>query len=296
MYGSILLPLDGSQFSEAALPVALGLSRKTGATIRLVSVIEFFPTSAPYGWEDAARDQALGYLTEMAGRIGERAGGEITMTASVGHAPSVIQAAAEKSDLVVMASHGRGGLSRAWLGSVADHVVRHAKNPVLLVRPEDAPETDFAQDWAVSKMLLPLDGSGESEAILEHALELGSLFDASYHLVRVVPTPRLFSSSYPPHLIQANRERALKEEKEATDYLKEHAERMGAEGLTVAHEVLSGGQPAHDILGEARRTGCDLIAISAHGRGSLARAVLGSTSDKVVRGSHLPVLLYRARD
>jgi len=296
MYQSILLPLDGSGFSEAAVPAALSLSRKTGASLRMVTVIEFFPTSAPYGWEDAARDQASEYLADLKERIQPRAGGEVTTTVLMGHVPSALEAESEPADLVVMASHGRGGLSRAWLGSVADHVVRHAENPVLLVRPEEGVEPDLEADWAVRKMLLPLDGSEISEAILSHATELGSLFGAAYHLLRVVPSPKQFASSYPPDLIEANRERMRRETLEAEEYLKAQGESLRASGVKVDERVLTGGQPPHDILSEAQTADCDFIAVSAHGRGRLARALLGSTSDKVLRGTHLPVLLYRAKN
>jgi len=296
MYHNILVPLDGSRFSEAAVPAALALSRKTGADIRLVSVIEFFPTSAPYGWEDAVRDQTADYLADLADEIGRRAGGDITTAVHVGHVPTAIETEAEDADLVVMASHGRGGISRAWLGSVVDHVVRHTRHPVLLVRPVEVEEVDLSGDWSISKVLLPLDGSDVSEAILDHALELGSLFGAAFHLARVVPASKPFASSYPPDLVEANRQREQQETEEAEGYLRFHGDKLRTSGATVDHRVLAGGQPAHDILLEAQEAECDFIAISAHGRGMLARAVLGSTSDKVVRGTHLPVLLYRARD
>jgi nucleotide-binding universal stress UspA family protein len=294
MYRSILLPLDGSLFSESAVPLALSLSRRTGAAVRLLSVVEYFPTTDPYGWQDVLRDQAESYLGEMAERIHGKAGGEISTAVLHGHVVTALQTEAETADIVVMATHGRGGLSRAWLGSVADQTVRHAKHPVLLVRPEENGEPDPHRDWTISRMLLPLDGSPVSEAILGHAVELGSLFGAAYHLARIVPSPKQFSSPYPPHMIQANKERLQKEEEEAAEYLHEHAERLRAQGHTVEEKVITGVQPVHGILSEAKGSDCDFIAISAHGRGLLARAVMGSTSDKVVRGSHLPLLLYRA--
>ena len=304
MYDSILLPLDGSSFSEAAIPAATSLSGRTGADLRLLTVIEFFPTSAPYGWEDAAEDQAEEYLFGVMEGMEGRTGGAINTAISVGKVSSAILNEAESSDLVVMATHGRGGFSRAWLGGVADHLARHAKTPLLLIRPQEGdPKSGPGEgqdpgaggDWTVSKILLPLDGSAVSEAIFEHALEVGALFGAAFHLVRVVPSPMQFISPYPPHMIEANRERLESEEETARTYLEGHVTRLRARGLHVDYTVLTGVQPAHGILGEAQTSGCDLIAISAHGRGTLARAVLGSTSDKVVRGTHLPVLLFRAK-
>ncbi len=296
MYDSILLPLDGSTFAEAAIPLAVALSAQTGATVRLVTVVEHFPASDSYGWQDALRDQAQEYLEEVAESVRPRTGREVTTSVLLGHVSSVLETQAEDADLVVMASHGRGGLSRAWLGSAADDCVRHGKKPVLLVRPDDAGGGAPDADWSVRKMLLPLDGGQVSEAILDHAVELGSLFGATYHLVRVVPSPKQFNSPYPPHMIQANRDRMHREEEEARAYLEAHGQRLRDRGFTVEERVITGVQPAHGILREAEATGCDFIAISAHGRGLLAKAVLGSTSDKVVRAAHLPLLLYRASD
>ena len=147
----------------------------------------------------------------------------------------------------------------------------------------------------MSKILLPLDGSPVSEAILEHALEFGALFSAAFHLVRVIPPPMGFVSPYPPHMIEANREHLEREEESATEYMEKHVARIREQGFQVDFRILTGVQPAHGILGEAQASGCDLIAISAHGRGALARPVLGSTSEKVVRGTQLPVLLFRAK-
>jgi nucleotide-binding universal stress UspA family protein len=294
MYQSIFVPLDGSVFAEAALPVALSLSRRTGAGIRLLNVVEFFPTSALYGWEDVAHDHAQEYLEETAREISGQGGGEVVTAVRVGDVADILHAEAENSDLVVMASHGRGGLARAWLGSVADSIVRHAKQPVVLVRPTEDGTRSWKGDWTVSKMLLPMDGSSVSEAILQHAVDLGSLFGATYHLMRAVPAPMQFSSPYPPHMIEANHAQIEEEVAGATTYLHHHADSLRGRGLTVEEQVVTGVQPAHGILTEAERSGCDFIAISAHGRGPLARAVLGSTSDKVVRGTHLPLLLFRA--
>ncbi|MFO8175919.1 MAG: universal stress protein [Longimicrobiales bacterium] len=295
MYGTILLPLDGSPFSESAVPVALSLSRRTGAGIRLVSIVETFSTTLLYDWEDGAREQTLRYLEEVARRIEEDAGGPVVPEVREGYVVEALQTQADAADLVVMATHGRGGLSRLWLGSVADAFLRHASKPVILVRPGEEEERDMTRDWTLSRMLLPLDGSPVSEAILDHAVELGSLFGAAYHLVRVIPAPKQFSS-YPPHMMQENRERMQEATEEAAAYLKGHGDTLRARGITVEEEVLSGVQPAHGILAEAERSGCDFIAVSAHGKGFVSRAVLGSTSDKVVRGAHNPLLLYRAED
>lgn len=302
MYRLILVPLDGSRFGESALPLALRLSRKTGARIHLVTVQELLPATAPIGWQNATRDWARGYLEGTAERIGPDAGGEVTTKFRSGHAADELLEEAKGADLTVMATHGRGMVTRAWLGSVADAVVRHVDRPVLLVRPEgdegeeESPAVDSNTEWTITKMLLPLDGTPVSEAIIGHATELGSLFGAAYHLVRVIPLPMDFSSSYPPDMIQMNKEYLADSEEAARGYLEDHAQRFRSRGFSADTAVVVGAQPAHGILTEAESSASDLFAISAHSRGGLTRVLLGSTSDKVLRGAHAPVLMYRHAD
>jgi nucleotide-binding universal stress UspA family protein len=142
-------------------------------------------------------------------------------------------------------------------------------------------------------MLLALDGTSLSESIIDHATELGSLFGASYHLVRVVPLPKQFSSSYLPDMARINKEYLEESEKASREYLEDQARPLRAREFQVDTKVLVGAQPVHGILSEAKASQCDFIAISGHHRAGLTRALLGSTSDKVLRGSPVPVLLYR---
>jgi nucleotide-binding universal stress UspA family protein len=142
---SILVPLDGSRFSEVALPVATRLARSAGARLRLVMVHEpamaLVPAAdvpVPYLPDDAelrAKEQT--YLADLATRLGPVGPALASSKVVDGMAgPALAEAIMlEPPDLVVMATHGRGPLSRFWLGSVADHVVRHVSVPVLLLRP-----------------------------------------------------------------------------------------------------------------------------------------------------------------
>ncbi|MGD2120434.1 MAG: universal stress protein [Gemmatimonadota bacterium] len=296
IYSQLLVPLDGSRFGEAALPLALRLSHLTGARIHLVTVQELLPAAAPAEWQNATQESARAYLEDVAEGVREASGGEVTTSFRVGHVVDELLEEAWDADLVVMATHGWGMISRAWLGSVADAFSRNVPRPVLMMRPE----TDGGDDalgpgveWSISKMLLPLDGTPLSEAIIDHATELGSLFGASYHLVRVVPLPKEFSSSYLPDMIRFNKEYLQESEKVSNEYLEAQARRLRAKGFEVDATVLVGAQPVHGILSEAEASESDLIAVSAHHRAGLTRALLGSTSDKVLRGSPVPVLLYR---
>jgi nucleotide-binding universal stress UspA family protein len=294
MYRQIMVPLDGSRFAESALPLAFSVSRHTGAAVHIVTVQEPIPSFAYDEWESAAEEWTREYLDNVLARAG-RAGGEVTVGLLTGHVVEVLEKEAERlsADLVVMATHGRGMFSRAWLGSVADAFVHNTSRPVLLVRPEEDGKTDLAEPAEVKRLLVPLDGSDLSESVLEHAIEFGTLFDSDYHIVRVVPFPIQFNSPYLPHTVQLNQRFVEEARVTAETYIQEHARRLAERGLRVDHSVVVVSQPGHGILSGAEEAGCDLIAMATHGRTGLSRALLGSTADKVLRGSHLPLLLYR---
>ena len=150
MYARIVVPLDGSHLAERALPPAEEFSRLTGAPLHLVRAVD--PTHLPiraYGVHAMAIEggvpgllfaeerAARNYLDRMAARLGER-GLPATTELLTGYAPRELVGMARAGDLVVMATHGRGGLTRWFLGSVAEEVVRRAPVPVLLIRAQPA--------------------------------------------------------------------------------------------------------------------------------------------------------------
>jgi len=297
VYGQIVVPLDGSRFAESALPLALELSRRTDASLHLVTVHEPVPAFAYDEWESAASEWSRRYLDEVMDEVEDRAGGPVTTALRTGPVVPSLQDEVRSvgGDLLVMATHGRGMLSRAWLGSVADAFLHKSDVPVLMVRPEDTTDEEEEEEEAegILRVLVPLDGTELSEEVLQHALKLGGLFGAAYHLLRVVPYPMDLASPYLPHTVQMNRGLVEEAERDAEAYLDRQAEELRGKGLTITTGTLVDAQPAHGILQVAQGEECDLIAMATHGRRGLSRAFLGSTADKVIRGSHMPVLVYR---
>jgi nucleotide-binding universal stress UspA family protein len=298
MYKQILVPLDGSVFAEDALPLALETSRRTGADIHLATVLEPVTSFAYEGWEGAAVEWSEKYLEDVLGRLDGQGGGDLTHAVLSGHTVEMLQseAEAESADLVVMASHGRGALSRMWLGSVADGFVRHTSLPVVVVRPEEKAEPAGSFDHSFETLLIPLDGSELSERALEHATEFGELFDSAYHLTRIVSYPVDIASPYLPHTAQVNQQVVEDAKEGAAQYLEAHAEAMRRRGLRVTTSVAVDAQAGGGILAEAEAVGAEMIAMATHGRTGFSRAILGSAADKVLRGSHVPVLLYRVSE
>jgi nucleotide-binding universal stress UspA family protein len=295
VYKQIVVPLDGSTFAEAALPLAMALSRKTRAAIHIVSVVEPIPAFAYDEWEAAAREWSEDYLEKVAERVRGASDGEVTTGLRSGHVVETLltEAGAKHADLIVMATHGRGALSRAWLGSVADAIMRQANMPVLFVRPREDKAPTTIPAGGFETILVPLDGSELSEEALEHATEFGELFGSAYHLTRIVAYPLDIASPYLPYTVQMNQNILTDAKASAAEYLEERADSMRRRGLRVTTSVAVDAQAGHGILSEADEVGCDLMAMATHGRSGMGRLVLGSAADKVLRGTQVPLLLYR---
>jgi nucleotide-binding universal stress UspA family protein len=307
MIRSVLVPLDGSPFGEHALPLALAVARRAGASLQLVHVHQSVPPASVAGVtvadavEVMLRQEEQAYLDDMAKHLPVSVPVRTTLLDGAVAQAIHNRAAANGVDLVVLATHGRGALGRFWLGSVTDELIRLLPMPALLVRPREG-GADLEHEPALRHVLLPLDGSELAEQILGPALALGGLLGCRYTLLRVVK-PALRPAYLPEGTTIAGLrhdavgkqlgewERRLEEEARA--YLEGVAGRLSGQGLEVQTRVVVDEQPAQAILREAQVRGADLIALETHGRRTLARLLLGSVADKVIRGTHLPVLVHR---
>jgi nucleotide-binding universal stress UspA family protein len=302
MYRSLLVPLDGSAFGEQALPFALSIARRAGAAVQLVHVhvplaplyVESVPTFDPT-LDATARDQESTYLETLVKRLAKSTSVPVTGKLLEGPVADAIHeyALGQGTDLVVLTTHGRGRVSRFWLGSVTDELVRRLPMPLLLVHPQET-APDLATEPVLKHVVIPLDGSEFAEQILTPATALGGLMQAEYTLLRVVQPMMLVGydpsgfglGSIPtPPLEQTQREAAL--------YLDRVAERLRGQSLRVQTRVLTHAQPAVAILEAARAQNLGLIALETHGHRGLTRMLLGSVADKVVRGAVTPVLIHR---
>jgi nucleotide-binding universal stress UspA family protein len=307
MYRSILVPLDGSPFGEHALPWALRVARQTGAALRLVHahatpVGSYGETGALYDnvVEEFTRRRELAYLRQIQRRVAEQVAGPVTEVLVEGPVGDglVAEARTAGADLVIMTTHGRGPLARAWLGSVADELVRRLSVPVLLVRPHDV-RPDLTQDPQVRHILVLLDGSPLAEQILVPAVDFASLTGADISLLRVVRPLVLGGDidTLPPEMdetmLRQLRTLHQEEQAEAQRYLERIAGRLRDHGLRVIPHVAMHDQPAVAALDEIKRHAIDLVALATHGRSGLPRLFLGSVADKILRGTSVPVLVHR---
>lgn len=206
----------------------------------------------------------------------------------------------ERADLIALATHGRGGIGRFLLGSVAERVAHHAQVPVLLLRAASLARQGGEDTHLCRRILVPLDGSDLAQAVLPVAYDLARCTAASVVLLRVIPEPVMDIVEAPAKLLLGNLPRDSTHDKRI-EYERETAQRsLDAVAHTfVAREIpvetlVRFGQPAETILDVAQSVGADLIAMATHGCSGIRRFLLGSVADRVVRHAHVPVVLVRA--
>jgi nucleotide-binding universal stress UspA family protein len=292
----VLVPLDGSKFGEQALTAANALADCANVELKLVHAVDFLH-EAQAGTENeswlhgAAASDASAYLETCAARVEHDS---VSTAIAEGSPADIIQEEARdwNADLIVMSTHGFGAFDRAWLGSVADEVVRNTGTPVVLVR---AGQNGSSAQTRFAHILIALDGSPLAEQSIPHALKLAGQSGARLTLLRVVQPvvviPDYASPLQPPvfpeSIVQLRQQ-------QARDYITRVAESLRGELADVRAEVtVAANSDALEIIEYARAHDVDLIALATHGRSGLKRLVLGSVADKVIRGAPVPVLVIR---
>jgi nucleotide-binding universal stress UspA family protein len=289
MFKKLLVPLDGTTEAAAALPAATTLARATGASITLVRVpaSDGDPAEALLG-DHIAADELRATAEELA------AGGlQVDWVLGTPPVPRFIvdAAAARDVDVIVMATHGRTGLARAFAGSVSERVVADSGRLVLLLKA-DGKRLD-----QIETLLVPVDGTAGGALALGAAVGLAHATRARLVLVDVVPPTPLWmygSVAYGPvmYVDPAWDEEALRG---AQTYVEGLSKQLQSSGLRVDARALR-GEVVQTIEAVADETDADMVVMSTHALTGPARAVLGSVADSVVRTSHRPVLLVRRPD
>ena len=214
------------------------------------------------------------YLKGTAQSFGDR---HVEIVVKLGHpAEEIIDIANHRDNsVIVMASHGRGGLGRALLGSVATRVVQASSRPVFVVRGTDQASTGTGE-VGLSRVLVPVDGSAFSEQALETVRKMFEGKQLKLHFVTAAHDP------------------VFDETGKAPEYLKWLAEKVADSFADVTWEV--GDGPAGRVINQvAESQNVDLIAMSTHGRSGFDRFVLGSVAERVLHEATRPLLLLPAR-
>ncbi len=300
MLKSLMIALDGSKLGESSLPLAAAVARAAGAKLHLAHVhIPYEPehllASSAFQFEGVSIDeydalhlhQEEDYLAEMARPLDAGEGGTDAKVLTGPRVASSLaaHAAAVDADMVFIASHGRTGFSRAWLGSVADEMIRTTTLPLLVTRNVAGRK---AENTLVRNILVPLDGSPLAESALGPAMELARATQAQITLGHIVSVSPLWPRALLP--TEDERKPGLAA---GADYLQGVAVGMRDDGFDVATRVAPGSTPATAIVELAVQLDADVIAMATHGYGGVRRTFLGSVADKVLRSSPIPVLVTR---
>lgn len=323
MYSSLLVPIDGSSASARAITVAAALARRTQATVHLVFVndpsayIPFVPgeIAVPVYDADLIREQreASAQLLQREVAALEHQGIRTVGTLLDG---TVVEALLEHgqqmaTELTIMTTHGRGGFTRLRLGSVATSYLTRATTPVLLLHHHDhaygteaasaeaapaetAPAvSDPVHGLPTAPVLCPVDGSGFSEVVLPHAVQFAEACGIGMALFSVVLPHPVPMAPFGADVLLADPSFLEQDERDRAAELTRLAATCPAG--TTTHQVtdMSAGRA---ILDEAARIGAGAIAMATHGRGGIARAVLGSVADEVIRHAHVPILVIHPTD
>ena len=304
MFERILVPLDGSKTAESALPYARTLAERLDADVELLEVIDVGEISGNVSTATAALlndvprsgrpDQYLTQIAKSFPSIRTR------WRVEQGSAAAIIidTAAADKETLIIMGSHGRSGIHRWLLGSVAEKVLRGTSNPLLLVRASEQAPTDGQATFG--SIVVPLDGSKQGELALAPALALARSMKIEMVLVRTYELPATAyyrADDYPASaaaFIPSYAELVEEMSREAREYIDAKVKELRSHGLEQVRSQVLEGNAAEQIIKLSQNTTGSLIAMCTHGQSGLKRWVLGSITEKVVQHSQNPVLLIRS--
>ncbi|MGI8914162.1 MAG: universal stress protein [Chloroflexota bacterium] len=301
MFTRVLVPLDGSQLAEAALPVAIRLAQAFGARLLLLHVIERKAPATIHGERhltDVAAAEA--YLQRLVETLAQQ---QIVAEVHVHSVPlgDVARSIAdhaeeERADLILLCTHGPAGWRDLVAGSIAQQALQRGNIPLLLVRATAVGHEGAA--FQPADILVPLDGSEPAEAALPPAATLAKALQAQLHLVTVVATPGTLTGKRAPAttlLPSATRVLLDVEQDEAGEYLADLAQRLRADGVTVTTEVRRGDTTAQ-LSADDFEHQFGLIVVTTHGRAGLPARLSGSVVARFVGKTNAPVLLIRRVD
>jgi len=303
MFERILIPLDGSARAELILTQVCKVLRREDSDILLLRAVGPAPVSGIPEEDrtlmDGMRHEAERYVQDLVRRF-EGRGAKARGRVIVGSAADTILDVAhqEHSTMIAMTTHGRTGLSRWFMGSVAEKVVRASSVPVLLVRsfrhtPVGLVEPSTAEEMPFRKILVPTDGSPASLVVIAPVAQFAQLFDSEV-LVLHVQTPPM-----PPGAILPGMEAGfpLLPAEAVPSTQDEHtvktADLLHQAGIRVVRRTVL-GDPAAEIIDRSSATsGIDLVALSTHGRSGFSRWLTGSVTERVLRHGSVPLLIVR---
>jgi len=275
MFRKVLVPLDGSEVSARILTFLEPIIELKGASIVALSV-ESDPPPGPQGEASGAWSQGVDALQRQSAAVSaiRRQGDPAEEILAV--------ACSEGVSLIAMSTHGRTGISRLVRGSVAERVLRSADTPVLLVNPFTKPH---AQDSQISRILVPLDRSATSAAVIPEVAQLAQAYSSHVTLFHVA-NPELHESPMAERR-ETERDKVFREQAAI------HVRQLAEAGVQATVKVVFEFGAAAQILAAVEDQAIDLVALTTHGRSGMSRWLFGSVAEHVIRQCRAPLLVKR---
>jgi len=308
MYQKMLIPLDGSELAEVVFTFAKELSGRLDIDLNLLHVSsqatrDFIPMQKAYVKRsaDIVKRQARDVQEKTLGKPADtpvKIKGDLVQGYA---AEEILSFAAEnESDLILLATHGRSGLKRWSIGSVAGKVLGASKIPVLLIRAGVEDETPYDK-WTDKSIIVPLDGSELAESVLPHVEELAKQRGseaAEVVLLRVVEPPSI-PTYYGPEIsgVSLNwgdyiQQETVRRKQSSIDYLAGIEKRFKDKNVKVSTEIIE-GKANDEIVDYANKHPHGLIVMATHGRSGLSRLVYGSVAANLLQGVGNPILMVK---
>jgi nucleotide-binding universal stress UspA family protein len=296
-YRDVLVPLDGTPFAEAALEPAARVAARSGGALHLATAygshaadgvtMEPIPTG---GLEPKLARDMEAYLTATGERIARDHGVETSVRVLAESPPALAlgrYATFLDVDLIAVATHGRGVVARAILGSVATDLVRDAACPVLVVPASEGDSSEAPLQGPVRSVLVGIDPADDPpQDVLSHAVAFARFDGATLHVARVVlkqPLPSLGLEGAGPVEVGPGVDLDPKARAEVEDRLAEIVEELRSQGVEARAALLDGARPADALVAFAEANAIDLIVVGRREKGAFARLWSGSESDRVAR-------------
>lgn len=322
MFQRILVPLDGSSRAERALPVAALLARASHGSVVLIRVVntatEFWPalnmnSDLIGSIIEANLEEAKTYLSQVAASSFFQ---DIRVEIIVQFGPiasTLLETVPSHAiDLIVLCSHGSTGMMHAIMGSIAERVSQNAPVPVFVLREKGSvPAGPHPDAFQALKVLVGLDGSDYSKEAIAPTISLISALAApaqgAIHLLRVVNPPEHHHFGWHDQSQAETIEQVKQNMRETVESLHDEFKGVPAGGLKpqitwsvvadsdIAHTLIRVAEGGEDAEGSGAFGRCDIIAMSTHGHSDLRRWAIGSTTDRVLKATKLPMLIVRPK-
>ena len=326
MFQRILVPLDGSKRAERALPIAARIAHRTGGSIVLVQVVNIPIGYSPAQTQSVVLKQEVLQITSEARKyLADVSSSDILtgipteIEVSYGVPASTIldMVPTQNVDIIIICSHGSTGMRHWVLGSVAQKIARHSPVPVLILREDGTlplgSYPDPTRPLRAFGAIVALDGSALSELTLEPVAHLVAALAAPakgiLHLTHVIALPLPEGGPDAEDSIEPGmQEDALRKVKKYLSNVTEELHQSLAKDLklVVNWSVATDSDVAQGLIGVAEKGeisygtaiagGCDLIAMTTHGRGGIQDWTLGTVAERVLSGTKLPVLIVRPQE